>query len=272
MNSVKHIAASFIMLGLYALSLSGCKDEPVINYVWSTSDDVALGNQLHEEILANPDEYPLLDESNHGEAIAYLQALCDKIVATGQLKNADDFDYKVHIIDQDVLNAFAAPGGKMYFYTGLIKFLDKEDDLMGVMGHEIAHADRRHSIKQMLKNNGVSFLVSAALGEDPNAVESVLAQVASTGAALKFSRSDESEADEFSVEYLAETSYRCDGASVFFQQLDSAGLVSGTPEFLSTHPNPENRVEDIQSKATEMGCSTEYFAPDSYDDFRALLP
>ena len=263
----------FPLYALLMLLIISCKEStPPIDLIFDPEDDVALGNQLHAEILDNPDEYPLLDEATHGDAINYLQGMCDKIIATGQLTHDDMFDYKVHIIDADVLNAFAAPGGKMYFYTGLIKFLEKEDDLMGVMGHEIAHADQRHSVKQMVKNNGLQFLLSAALGEDLSAVQTVLAQVASTGAALKFSRTDESEADAFSVDYLADTDYRCDGASVFFQKLDSAGLTSGTPQFLSTHPNPENRVEDIQALAAEKGCSTEYFEPESYDSFKAMLP
>lgn len=260
--------------GLLVLALAtGCGEtKNPIDLVFAPSDDVALGNQLHEEILANPDEYPLLDETEYAQAIDYLQGMCDELIATGELDYAETFDYKVHIIDADVLNAFAAPGGKMYFSTGLIKFLDNEDDLMGVMGHEIAHADRRHSVKQMIQNYGVQWLLSAALGEDPNQAGVVLAQIAGTGAALKFSRSDESEADSYSVDYLSKTDYRCDGAAVFFEKLDSAGLVSGTPEFLSTHPNPENRVSDIKAKASEIGCSTEYFAPETYDGFRAMLP
>lgn len=257
---------------LLILAFNGCKKSDPVDYVFAPSDDVQLGSQLHDEILANPDEYPLLSESDYPEAYAYLQGLCDKIVATDKLKHDSDFTYKVHIIDADVLNAFAAPGGYLYFYTGLIKFLDEEDDLMGVMGHEIAHADNRHSVKQMLELYGVQLLLSAALGDNPSTVETILAQMAGTGAALKFSRGHEEEADEYSVIYLAETPYRCDAAAIFFQKLDSAGLSAEIPEFLSTHPNPENRVEDIEAKATELGCSTTYYAPDSYDGFKALLP
>lgn len=253
--------------------LTACKgDGSAVDFVFSPSEDVDLGQQLHDEILANPQEYPLLAETEYPDAYAYLQGLCDEIVATGELDHADDFDYTVHIIDADVLNAFAAPGGNMYFYTGLIKFLDEEDDVMGVMGHEIAHADRRHSVKQMLKLYGTQWLINAALGEDPGAIKQVLANVAGAGAALKFSRTHEAEADDYSVTYLSHTDYRCDGAAVFFQKLDSAGLTSSVPEFLSTHPDPENRVENIQAKAEELGCSTEYHAPTSFYDFVAMLP
>jgi len=73
-------------------------------------------------------------------------------------KHKDDFAWQVKIIDDpETLNAFATPGGYIYVYTGLIKFLDTEDQLAGVMGHEIAHADLRHSTRQMTSSYGVSY-------------------------------------------------------------------------------------------------------------------
>lgn len=263
-----HLAWSLSLI----VVLNSCEKADPVSLVFSPSDDIALGAQLHDEILADPATYPLLDETEYADAYTYLQGLCDQLVATGELQYDDEFTYKVYIIDDDVLNAFAAPGGNMYFYTGLIKFLDEEDDLMGVMGHEIAHADNRHSVKQMIEVYGVQLLLSIALGDNPSGAETILAQVAGTGAALKFSRNHETEADEYSVKYLAETPYRCDAASRFFQKLDSAGLSSGVPEFLSTHPAPENRIENIKEEAESLGCSTEYYAPESYDAFKAMLP
>jgi len=267
---MKKIALTLTVLLMVVTN--SCKKHDAIDLVFAPSDDVQLGAQLHDEILANPQEYPLISEDDYPEAYAYLQGLCNQIVNTGKLKHASDFNYKVYIIDADVLNAFAAPGGNLYFYTGIIKFLDKEDDLMGVMGHEIAHADNRHSVKQMLEVYGVEVLLGAALGKDPSTAETILAQIAGTGAALKFSRSHEAEADEYSVIYLAETPYRCDAASRFFQKMDSAGLATDIPEFLSTHPDPANRIVAIHEKAEELGCSTEYYAPASYNEFKAMLP
>ena len=143
---------------------------------------------------------------------------------------------------------------------------------MGVLGHEMAHADRRHSVKQMLKSYSVELLLAIALGQNPSEVETLLAGLAGQTAILKFSRDHETEADEYSVAYLAGTPHRCDGASVFFQKLEDSGQGGSVPTFLSTHPSPEDRVQNIQDEAAELGCSTTYFAPDSYDDFKALLP
>jgi len=256
---------------LSAFGLSGC-DKDLVDLVYTIEDDKQLGLQLQSEIASNPDEYPVLDRTEYADAYAYLEGLRDQVLASSEIRYKNDFTWEVHIIDADVLNAFAAPGGYIYFYTGIIKYLDSEDDLMGVLGHEIAHADRRHSVKQMLESYGVQTLISMALGENPSAVSAVVAGLAGNAAALKFSRSDESEADAFSVEYLSTTPYRCDGAATFFEKITAEGSGGSVPTFLSTHPNPETRVEDIRAKAAELGCSTEYYAPTSYDNFKAMLP
>jgi len=118
------------------------------------------------------------------------------------------------------------------------------------MGHELAHADRRHSVNQMIKSYGVQTLLNIALGSD-----SQLGTIASGLASLKFSRSDESDADAWSVEYLCGSEYEANGAAGFFQKLEDSGQSSGTPVFLSTHPSPANRIVDINTKADEMNCS-----------------
>ena len=254
-----------------SMGLSGC-DKEIVDLVYTLEDDKSLGLQLQNEIASNPDQYPVLDRTEYAEAYAYLEDLRDQILASPDVRYKDEFTWEVHIIDDDVLNAFAAPGGYIYFYTGIIKYLENEDDLMGVLGHEIAHADRRHSAKQMLETYGVQTVISMALGDSPSQVAQLAAGLAGNAAALKFSRSDESEADSYSVDYLSVTPYRCDGTAVFFEKITAEGDGSSVPTFLSTHPNPETRVEDIRAKADELGCSTEYYAPSSYENFKAMLP
>ncbi|WP_245826949.1 M48 family metalloprotease [Reichenbachiella faecimaris] len=174
------------------------------------------------------------------------------------------------IIDADVLNAFATPGGFIYVYTGLIKYLDTADDLAGVMGHEIAHASERHSSDQMKQQVGLQLLSQIILGEASN---SQLAQLATGFFGLKFSRDDEAESDEHSVIYLSDTEYACNGAATFFEKLTAEGQAGG-PEFLSTHPSPTSRVADINAKANDINCSTDKIKESgmSYDDFKASLP
>lgn len=236
--------------------------------LFSVEDDKNLGEQVDAEIEANPSDYPILDENDYPEAYAYLRDIRDEILASGEVAHVDDFVWEVHIIhDDSVLNAFATPGGYLYFYTGLIKFLDIEDHFAGVAGHEIAHAAERHSTEALTEIYGVDLLLSAALGNDLEIVQDI-----ATGlSALAFSRDNESEADEKSVIYLSNTRYACDGAAGFFEKLIAEGVSGGPPEFLSTHPNPDNRIEAIEAKAAELGCDTTPSGRD-YQAFKDMLP
>lgn len=236
--------------------------------LFSVEDDKSLGAQIDDEIESSPSDYPILDEADFPEAYAYLRDIRDEILDSGEVNHLDDFVWEVHIIEDDsVLNAFATPGGYLYFYTGLIKFLDTEDHFAGVMGHEIAHAAERHSTEALTEIYGIDLLLSAALGNDFEIVQDI-----ATGlGALAFSRENESEADEKSVIYLSNTRYACDGAAGFFQKLIAEGAGGGGPEFLSTHPNPDNRVEAIEAKADELGCDTTPSGRD-YQAFKDMLP
>ena len=257
-----------------ALSFTACKkdDNKETVLLFSPEQDKQLGAQLKAEIFANPDEYPVLDEAQYPFAYEYIRGLKDSILNTGKIGYKDEFAWEVYIIQDDsVLNAFASPGGYIFFYTGLIKYLDNEDDLMGVMGHEIAHADRRHSVKQMQRQYGISLLLNIVLGKEPGQLSQILAGVAGNTAGLAFSRDAESEADAYSVEYLSQTPYRCDGAKTFFEKLSAAGG-STVPKFLSTHPPAADRVVEIENKAIELGCDTTYYSPSSYQTFKNSLP
>ncbi|MEO0333055.1 MAG: M48 family metalloprotease, partial [Bacteroidota bacterium] len=195
------------------------------------------------------------------------------ILDSEEVAYRETFPWQIRIIQNDsTLNAFAAPGGFVYVYTGLIKYLDSEDDLAGVLGHEIAHADLRHSMRNIQRQYGISILLSLLLGENSSQLTQIAAQLASGVAGLSFSREFEREADEASVEYLSQTAYNCAGARSFFQKLTEDGKTTGIPTFLSTHPNPNNRFENITQKANEINCSTQPLNPPSYQDFQQMLP
>lgn len=133
-----------------------------------------------------------MDSVRYASAYSFIRGLKDSILNTGEIDYRNEFAWQVYIIEDDAtLNAFATPGGYLYFYTGLIKYLQNEDDLMGVMGHEIAHADKRHLIQQLQREYGVNLLLSIALGEQPDQAAQILNSLGS----LKFSRNNETEAD-----------------------------------------------------------------------------
>ena len=220
--------------------------------LFSIQDDIAFGQQLSQQIAQNPKEYPVLDRNKYAKAYRILEDMKNEILNSGYVTHKDDFEWKLHIIHDDkTLNAFVSPGGYIYVYTGLIKYLDTEDQLAGVMGHEVAHADRRHSTTNMTKQYGLAALLGALSGQN----NSQMAQMVGGLIGLKFNRTTETDADAQSVLYLSKTKYQCNGAAGFFEKIMAEGGNSqAPPQFLSTHPSSESRVQDINAKATEVGC------------------
>ena len=251
----------FVMAAI--LSLGCSSDSKILDGVniFTIDDDKELGMQLRDEISSRPEDFPLLDPGLYPEAYEHIYRIRDEILATGEVRHADDFDWETYIIhDDDTLNAFCAPGGYIYVYTGLIKFLEYEDELAGVMGHEISHADQRHSTEQLTAAYGLSTIIGLIFGEDPG----LLTEIAAGLMRLSFSRADESEADADSVHQLCVTDYNAAGAAGFFEKLEGAAV----PEFLSTHPSSDSRVEDIKGLASQLGCNTDN---DPNADYQAII-
>jgi predicted Zn-dependent protease len=254
------------------MTIGGCKglQKTVDNInLFSIEDDKALGKQVSQEIANDPKQFPILPEAGNQEVYNYIRGITKKILNSGKVQYKNEFAWEVKIIKDDkTLNAFCTPGGYIYVYTGLIKYLDSEDQLAGVMGHEIAHADKRHSTNQMTKVYGIDALRYIITGnQDPG----LLSQIAISLASLKFSRSHEEEADEFSVRYLCPTEYNATGAAGFFIKLKQQGG-SNPPEFLSTHPDPGNRVVAIRGRAQQLGCKGDNTNKSEYSRIKKLLP
>lgn len=234
--------------------------------LFTPEQDLELGRQTEAQIAANPDQFPILPERGNEELYRYVRGLATKILNTGKVSYRDQFAWEIKIIDDpETLNAFCTPGGFIYVYTGIIKFLDSEDQLAGVMGHEIAHAALRHSTRQMTKTYGISALTAIVTG---NSNPGMLQQIAMGLVSLRFSRNHENQADEYSVIYLCETNYNAAGAAGFFEKMEGA---STPPEFLSTHPNPGNRVEKINQKAIELNCSGSATNQAEYNRIKQLI-
>ncbi len=239
------------MLALFVAS-SGCKGGKGLGLnFFSIEDDMKFGQEVSQQIEGDPKQFPILPESSNREAYKMVRGITNKILRTGAVKYADKFAWEVKIIDDNkTLNAFATPGGYIYVYSGLIKYLDSEDQLAGVMGHEIAHSAMRHSTRQMSKVYGIQVMLSIATGKaDPGLLE----QIALGMVNLKFSRNHETESDKGSVKYLCGTGYDAAGAAGFFKKIESEGGAR-QPQFLSTHPSPKKRVENIEKDAAEKGC------------------
>lgn len=254
---------------LLVILLASCNDGKV-NF-FTVDQDIQFGRDVVDEIIANPEQYPILDRNEFPEAYAHIERVRDNILKSSQLRYADRFDWDVYIINDDVLNAFALPGGTTFYYTGLIKFLDDEASLAGVMAHEIAHSDRRHSTNRLTKQYGYSVLLSFILGNNPSIAAQVAGQLAMGLGTLAFSREDEYEADEYAVRYLSDTDYDPRGVAYFFIKMDP----DETPKamtYLSTHPSPLDRIEKIMQNHVKYGGKEGDRFESRYQDFKNSLP
>jgi beta-barrel assembly-enhancing protease len=249
-----HKKYSYFFLIIVPLFFNSC--EGGVN-LFSKSDDVQLGQDVDAEIRNNPQEYPIF---NGDPSIKqYLnQRIFSHLLTSPQIESKDIYPYQLELIDQpDVLNAFALPGGYIYIYTGLLKYLDSEAAVAGVLGHEIAHAELRHATQRLTAQYGVSVLLSVILGENPSAIAEIAANLFAGLAFLANSRSDENQADDASFNYLRDTRYYPGGVKFFFEKLRDDNLISTDPSavetFLSTHPNPIDRISNTNERLSGAG-------------------
>jgi len=254
---------NFTLIIALIMTIFGISCKEKIN-IFSIQDDIKFGAQFDEEILKNKD-FVILSETQYPEAYKIINQFKTTLLNTGKLTHVNDFNWTVRIIKNDAtINAFAVPGGYLYFYTGLIKALENEAEFAGVMAHEMAHVDRRHTTSQLTKQYGIDLLLSMLLGKNSNEWVTIAANLASGLTELAFSRSDENEADKYAVNYTYVTDWDARGVADFFAKMDTK---SPTPVFLSTHPKDETRIKRVNEEWSSLGGRQGEYFPDKYAQF-----
>lgn len=254
----------FTITVILVFCLGGCGNWIKHANIFPISQDVNLGYQVSQNFDQENSKI-ILDSAKNVEAYKYLYGLRDSILNTQSLIHAKDFTWRLRIIKDDTTqNAFCTPGGFIYVYTGLIKYLESEDQLAGVMGHEMAHAEKRHSTDAMTREFGIDIILKIAFGDSANQ----LANIGKGLTQLKYGRDAETEADMCSVEWLYKTSYNAVGAAGFFEKIEKQGNTSSVPEFLSTHPNPNNRIANMKKRWQELGGKTGKTYTERYKAFQ----
>lgn len=210
----------------------------------------------YKEFLGNPNTKVVTGTSDAtrvkrvGNRIA---AAVNQYLKAEGLSNQFNFNWEFNLVQSDDVNAWCMPGGKVAVYTGILPFTANEDGLATVMGHEIAHAIARHSMEQM--SNQYALQVGAqVLGMATSGKSTIMRGLVNNFygiggqlAMLKYSRGNESEADELGLMFMAMAGYNPQHAVAFWERMASAkSKANSTPEFLSTHPSDARRVADIQ--------------------------
>ncbi len=232
------------------LSFNSCATNPVtgkrdINFV-SEEQEVAMGLQADPEIVA---QYGLVENPTLQR---FIQEKGQQMAAISHRSN---LKYEFKIVDSPVLNAFAVPGGYVYFTRGIMAHFNSEAQFAGVLGHEIGHITARHSAQQQSKSTLTQVLLMGGMIASPRLAQ--FGNELSQGAGLlflKFGRDDERQSDELGVEYSTKIGYDASHMADFFQTLQRQTQQSGQeeiPTFLSSHPNPGDRYNTVHQLADQ---------------------
>ena len=245
--------------------------------LYAKSDDVSLGQKMAAQIAADPQHYPIL---NNPTLTNYLQSIEDRIVTSPNVANKD-FHYRVQIInDPNTVNAFTIPAGGIYVYTGLLKFIDDESALAGVLAHETTHADHRHATRNMSQQYGLQAVAGLALGSNPGLITSTVAGLATNLSVLRFSRDDEREADQGSFDDLNQLPGRpwFPGGVKNFLSKSLASQPSQPGKFSQlflTHPVDQERIDQVNANMKAAGLTVATPAQlnqANYARYKGMLP
>jgi predicted Zn-dependent protease len=212
----------------------------------TTHQEIALGLQAAPQMIAQygglyPDE----------ELQDYIDEVGSRIVRSSAAADTP-WEFEFHLLnDPQTVNAFALPGGQVFITTGLYGRFETEGQLVGVLGHEIGHVVARHSAQRIAKSELTQGLVGAVVVASGEAEAGQVAAVVGELVNMKYGREDELQSDELGVWLMSDAGYDPRAMIEVMQILEAASSGAGLPEFFSTHPNPENRIENIQAAIQE---------------------
>jgi predicted Zn-dependent protease len=242
----RSLGAALMALGLFFLG--SCVVNPATGsrqfVLMTEGQEIRLGQESDPGIVASMGLYPD-DEVQH-----YVQRLGSELAARSE---RPDLPWTFRVLDDPLINAFALPGGYIYVTRGIMAYLESEAELAGILGHEIGHVTARHSVDQISRAQLAQFGIQIGIALKPELQDfEGLASASLQLLFLKFGRDDEHQADELGVRYMGRMGYDPAQLSGVMGMLGrvTAGGGSGVPEWLSTHPNPDNREENILAMST----------------------
>ncbi len=213
-----------------------------------------MAGQQYKQVLEQADSKNALAPPS-SEELKRLRTIAQRLIpfATPWNERASQWQWEVNLIGSKQINAYCMPGGKIAFYTGILRALQLTDDEAAmVMGHEMAHALREHARERMGKSTVTTgaarlggALLSGWLGIDPNLTDMVAQQGANL-LCLKFGREDESEADLVGMEIAARAGYDPRAGITLWEKMGAANK-GAPPQWLSTHPASSTRIADMQA-------------------------
>jgi predicted Zn-dependent protease len=256
MKSHQFITRLFVLF-VVLVFIPSCAINPVTGkkqlMFMSESQEVALGAQYDPTVISTFGEY------QNNELLTFMRV---KGTEMGKISHRPNLEYHFKILDSPVVNAFAVPGGYIYFTRGILALFNNEAELIGVLGHEMGHITARHSASQQTKQQlGQVLLFGGMIASEEFRQFAGYVMQGMELLFLKFSRDNEREADRLGVEYSSKISYDAQKMADFFNVLNKMSMGSehgGVPTFMSTHPNPGDRYNSVKQQAKHWQDSLNY--------------
>ena len=232
---------SFFIAGCTTLNPATGRNEFIMI---STDDEVRMGQAIHAQLL----------KENH---VSTDEKILERVERVGRslaaVSDRQDYEYHFFVIEKDELNAFTVPGGNIYFYTGLLKLLDSDEEVAAVLAHEIGHCAARHTVKKFQAALGYNLIESIVfsqveMGEGARQIASM-----STGTLMNivfsaYGRRDELEADRLGVKYMHLAGYDLEGMIKTLKVLEKESEGKEIPSIVRTHPYVKDRIKAVEKE------------------------
>jgi len=255
-NSLSHISLLVLLLMLVqacaTVPVSGRKQLSLI----SNEEILPMSYQQYDALLKESEVSRNTEWADMVHRVGLnIQGAVEQYMKDNNYSNyLSGYEWEFNLIVSETVNAWCMPGGKVAFYTGIMPICMDETGVAVVMGHEVAHAVANHGRERMSESlvaNGLLGGLSVAVGQNPTLAQEILMQSAGIGTELgmlSFSRQHETEADKIGLIFMAMAGYDPSAAPAFWERMAANSEGELPPEFMSTHPHPENRIKALQEE------------------------
>ncbi len=240
-----------LIIGLLLAGFAVCKYYSSSQFNEITGETQHISISAEQEIALGVNSFPAMIEQYGGlhpdpAGQQMVKRIGQQIVQNSDAKNTP-YQYDFHLLaDPNVVNAFALPGGQVFITTALITQFETEDELAGVLGHEIGHVVARHGAERIAKQELTQGLTGAAVVASGDYSTAQAAQMIAGLVNMSYGRDQELESDDLGVRFMMQAGYNPEALTTVMEILERPSGGQRQPEFMSTHPSPENRVQRIR--------------------------
>lgn len=250
-GSRKNNIGAGVIIGLLMAGFAVCKYYSTSQVNDVTGDTQHITITPDQEIAIGLESTPAMIEQYGGlhpdpEGQKLVKEVGQRLVANSSAKNTP-YKYDFHLLaDPETINAFALPGGQVFITAALFNKLENQDQLAGVLGHEIGHVVARHGAERIAQMELTQGLTGAAVIASGDYNTAQAAQMIANLVNMSYGRNQELQSDNLGVRFMTETGYKPEEMIGVMKILEQSGSGQSQPEFMSTHPSPANRIEKIQ--------------------------